>query len=155
MTTDTDIGEVQCPVCGYYCLGKGGFGCINKPAMIGEDNMTTDTDRVEELAKWHDREAVVANIDWHYEQAAMLRSLSAELTEWKTRCAELEQNAAHIQSSDEAEDLKLVLADCSTELTELRQAKESLDWWIAEYLSGRNFNWNLMPPYLKSRLEAK
>ena len=80
--------------------------------------MTTDTDRVEELAKWHDREAVVANIDWHYEQAAMLRSLSADLTE-------------------------------------LRQAKESLDWWIAEYLSGRNFNWNLMPPYLKSRLEAK
>ena len=23
--------DIQCPVCGYYCLGKGGFGCIDKP----------------------------------------------------------------------------------------------------------------------------
>jgi len=21
----------DCPVCGYYCLGKGGHGCIDKP----------------------------------------------------------------------------------------------------------------------------
>ena len=25
----------QCPVCGYYCLGKGGIGCIDKPALCG------------------------------------------------------------------------------------------------------------------------
>lgn len=25
--------EVQCPVCGYYCIGKGGIGCIDKPGM--------------------------------------------------------------------------------------------------------------------------
>lgn len=24
--------EEHCPVCGYYCLGKGGHGCIDKPA---------------------------------------------------------------------------------------------------------------------------
>lgn len=23
-----------CPVCGYYCLGKGGIGCIDKPSLI-------------------------------------------------------------------------------------------------------------------------
>lgn|SRR3990167_1899296 len=23
----------QCPVCGYYCLGNGGFGCIDKPTL--------------------------------------------------------------------------------------------------------------------------
>ncbi|MCK5161655.1 MAG: hypothetical protein KAQ99_08795 [Candidatus Aureabacteria bacterium] len=23
--------EEICPVCGYYCLGKGGIGCIDKP----------------------------------------------------------------------------------------------------------------------------
>lgn len=23
----------SCPVCGYYCLGKGGLGCIDKPSM--------------------------------------------------------------------------------------------------------------------------
>ena len=26
--------EVSCPVCGYLCLGKGGMGCIDKPAMV-------------------------------------------------------------------------------------------------------------------------
>jgi hypothetical protein len=24
-----------CPVCGYYCNGKGGFGCIDKPVLTG------------------------------------------------------------------------------------------------------------------------
>lgn len=23
--------ELNCPVCGYYCTGKGGHGCIDKP----------------------------------------------------------------------------------------------------------------------------
>jgi hypothetical protein len=23
--------EESCPVCGYYCLGNGGMGCIDKP----------------------------------------------------------------------------------------------------------------------------
>lgn len=27
--------DIQCPVCGYYCLGKGGHGCIDKPALCG------------------------------------------------------------------------------------------------------------------------
>lgn len=30
----SELSEIQCPVCGYYCLGKGGFGCIDKPSMI-------------------------------------------------------------------------------------------------------------------------
>ena len=25
--------EEKCPVCGYYCLGKGGIGCIDKPTL--------------------------------------------------------------------------------------------------------------------------
>ncbi len=29
--------EVHCPVCGYYCLGKGGIGCIDKPKLCGHD----------------------------------------------------------------------------------------------------------------------
>jgi hypothetical protein len=29
MTTD----NISCPVCGYYCLGKGGHGCIDKPFL--------------------------------------------------------------------------------------------------------------------------
>jgi hypothetical protein len=27
--------NIQCPVCGYYCVGKGGHGCINKPELCG------------------------------------------------------------------------------------------------------------------------
>jgi hypothetical protein len=26
--------DVICPVCGYYCLGKGGMGCIDKPVYV-------------------------------------------------------------------------------------------------------------------------
>ncbi len=26
--------DIICPVCGYYCLGKGGTGCIDKPALM-------------------------------------------------------------------------------------------------------------------------
>lgn len=26
--------DIQCPVCGYYCLGKGGHGCIDKPFLV-------------------------------------------------------------------------------------------------------------------------
>ena len=26
--------NVICPVCGYYCLGNGGMGCIDKPSML-------------------------------------------------------------------------------------------------------------------------
>jgi hypothetical protein len=28
--------EIFCPVCGYYCLGRGGKGCIDKPKLQGE-----------------------------------------------------------------------------------------------------------------------
>jgi hypothetical protein len=27
--------EESCPVCGYYCLGKGGVNCIDKPKLCG------------------------------------------------------------------------------------------------------------------------
>ena len=29
--------DIQCPVCGYYCLGKGGIGCIDKPFYVEND----------------------------------------------------------------------------------------------------------------------
>jgi len=28
------LNDVSCPVCGYYCLGKGGSGCIDKPTLL-------------------------------------------------------------------------------------------------------------------------
>ena len=36
--TDNKLSDteenISCPVCGYYCLGKGGFGCIDKPTLV-------------------------------------------------------------------------------------------------------------------------
>jgi len=26
--------DIICPVCGKYCLGKGGYGCIDKPNLF-------------------------------------------------------------------------------------------------------------------------
>lgn len=37
MTKEMTLKEAkntQCPVCGYYCLGKGGKGCIDKPGLV-------------------------------------------------------------------------------------------------------------------------
>lgn len=36
--------DVQCPVCGYYCLGKGGVGCIDKPSMVTPDSPPVSPD---------------------------------------------------------------------------------------------------------------
>jgi hypothetical protein len=30
--------KIICPVCGEYCNGKGGFGCINKPKIFTNEN---------------------------------------------------------------------------------------------------------------------
>jgi len=35
-TTRKKFEDVQCPVCGYYCLGKGGYGCIDKTRIDSE-----------------------------------------------------------------------------------------------------------------------
>lgn len=32
---NTKNDNITCPTCGYYCLGKGGFGCIDKPNLTG------------------------------------------------------------------------------------------------------------------------
>ena len=32
---DTSFDDEQCPVCGFYCAGKGGKGCIDKPRPTG------------------------------------------------------------------------------------------------------------------------
>lgn len=32
--SETDVENLICPVCGYYCLGKGGIGCIDKAGLF-------------------------------------------------------------------------------------------------------------------------
>lgn len=34
MKKDYNPADEICPVCGYYCTGNGGFGCIDKPALV-------------------------------------------------------------------------------------------------------------------------
>jgi len=64
--------SAQCPVCGYYCLGNGGEGCIDKPSMLaklppaptflqGESNMgMMDRAKHEVLVRKDNPEAVAA-----------------------------------------------------------------------------------------------
>lgn len=35
---DMDASDISCPVCGYYCLGKGGHGCIDKPSFFEDSS---------------------------------------------------------------------------------------------------------------------
>ena len=37
LTELVKIVNSQCPVCGYYCLGKGGKGCIDKKQMYRDE----------------------------------------------------------------------------------------------------------------------
>jgi len=39
-----NINDISCPVCGYYCLGKGGYGCIDKPSMLNLNKEHTRKD---------------------------------------------------------------------------------------------------------------
>lgn len=32
--SETSAKEIICPQCGYYCIGKGGIGCIDKPFFV-------------------------------------------------------------------------------------------------------------------------
>src|SRR3972149_2440034 len=120
MTTDTDKIE-NCPFCGNHAEFRHG-------AIHGES--WGELRRVLWCSSSHCRAQM--SLPYHYANADAVLikswkcpSRSIELTEWKIRCAELEQNAAHIQSSDEAEDLKRALTDCASELRELRQAREA------------------------------
>lgn len=40
---DQSWDDENCPVCGYYCLGRGGIGCIEKPGLTGLGDVVTPT----------------------------------------------------------------------------------------------------------------
>lgn len=40
------VSEIQCPACGYYCNGKGGFGCIDKPTLVAANEKTLPKESV-------------------------------------------------------------------------------------------------------------
>ena len=42
--------DIFCPVCGYYCLGKGGHGCIHKPSLVAEEDDQVWGDRAPDFA---------------------------------------------------------------------------------------------------------
>ena|SRR3990167_5158720 len=73
------IEEAQCPVCGYYCLGKGGNGCIDKPSMVHNElsvTMTLDEGRAAaQRSRTAERVAVQARISPHERQLVSTRWL--------------------------------------------------------------------------------
>ena len=34
---EAEMDEMWCPACGWYCLGKGGQFCIDKPAILAAE----------------------------------------------------------------------------------------------------------------------
>lgn len=53
--------DIQCPVCGYYCLGKGGMGCIDKPWMV-ENNIEVEDMSTPKWTTWALLMAVSAGV---------------------------------------------------------------------------------------------
>lgn len=39
--------EPYCPVCGYYCLGKGGMECIDRPMAIAKERLRDERTKQE------------------------------------------------------------------------------------------------------------
>lgn len=37
-----NVENISCPCCGYYCLGNGGIGCIDKPKLFREQEKLTN-----------------------------------------------------------------------------------------------------------------
>ena len=37
--------DISCPVCGYYCLGRGGMGCIDKPFIVLQKESVIELER--------------------------------------------------------------------------------------------------------------
>ena len=58
-----DAEDEQCPVCGYYCLGKGGVGCIDKPSLVekGINRRVEDVDEMDKPSSIHSGNITVAN----------------------------------------------------------------------------------------------
>ena len=60
--------DIQCPVCGYYCLGKGGHGCIDKPSVIAAlKPIEMNNDIVDKVAK---KLIIYEDIDMPYRERA-------------------------------------------------------------------------------------
>lgn len=49
--TESKPDDEQCPVCGYYCNGKGGIGCIDKPNLVEPINIVISEKSVAEKAE--------------------------------------------------------------------------------------------------------
>jgi hypothetical protein len=117
--------------------------------------MTTDTDKIEELANWLGSlgcwQGSNKSYAVHKEYAALLRSLSAELTELRQKVSKMEDEwylPEHMYSVEERT------------IKPLRQAKESFEWMLKngfypKYPNSGIYDRNPIPPYLKSRLEWK
>jgi hypothetical protein len=44
-TENTELEKIEnivCPVCGYYCIGKGGIGCIDKKSLYENQKLLKD-----------------------------------------------------------------------------------------------------------------
>ena len=62
------MSEIYCPVCGAYCLGKGGHGCIDKPTLVGAADKDNPSDYADLLSRHN---ALVEAVAWERECEAV------------------------------------------------------------------------------------
>lgn len=74
MSDKYDEDEI-CPVCGYYCLGKGGVGCIDKAGKLDADLSTLER---WERKDWERRNPGKTLHDAAMENVQKLRDMGSE-----------------------------------------------------------------------------
>ncbi len=79
------FSEAVCPVCGYYCLGLGGAGCIDKPALILKSTGDKERMKYEDQLRYQE--------DWH--------RLSVRLETIEARILRLELSAPPLNYEQE------------------------------------------------------
>ena len=113
--TDPKPDDIQCPVCGYYCLGNGGLGCIDKPGFVKKLNLY---DKAVEERRWshsranlgHNATQIVKDAD-----AAVMPARDALLNEWRKAQeshAALEAEVERLRKENEQLKAQLLVVTC-------------------------------------------
>lgn len=69
--------EIQCPVCGYYCLGKGGFGCIDKPTLVKIEDERQKQDHEPAVNKQAEElDEQITNFLWDFFEASVEQAVN-------------------------------------------------------------------------------
>ena len=126
-----ELANTHCPVCGYYCLGKGGHGCIDKPALVEAEK----DKEIETLHAALDAKIDICGDTRIAEANTIIESLQADNTELRRKRAEQQAITAKVISV-----IGTVAPNIAAKLTELSErsgCEELIALLSAERETGR------------------